>query len=371
MCNSCELIMEPKHFSNHLTECFKIKSCPYKEIFGCKGRSDNETLKQHLTKKHNYDGEMASYLFKISNENNKLHKQLVDMKIQTEENKKLVDAAGQKVKESQIQVESMNNVIKEKNNTINNLRQGMQRMTIAFQEIKDPSYYSNRFREIQTIQEQLGGGSTSFASSNELHSLQTLSENETLIKRLENEQALLNASLADAELKLQLLENLSTTGHQIWRIDNFRYRLEQAKKGKILAIHSPPCYTSLNGYKFCIRVYPNGDGMGRGTHLSIYFVLMRNHYDSLLEWPFHRKIIFRVINLKDHTNTKKETFITDKASSSFKKPEKEMNIAAGCPKFLGIDNLLGDGFVMDDCIYVETLVEKVDSSAKSSIVIKP
>ena len=362
--------MATQHFSNHLKECNKLTCCPYQEKFGCKGVF-NESLKDHLSNKHNYDGEVASYLHNISKENEELREALAKAKYLSEKNKNEVDKALQKVEEAQIQVEGMANVIVEKNNLISKLRQEMQHFSKVFQDIKNPEFYTNKLKEIQTIQEQLGGGSTLLKSTNELQSLQTLSENETLIKRLENEQALLNASLADTELKIQLLENLSTDGHQIWRIDNFRHRLDQAKKGKILALHSAPCYTSLNGYKFCIRVYPNGDGMGKGTHLSIYFVLMKNHYDSLLQWPFHRKITFRVINLRDKTKSKKETFITDKTSTSFKKPEKEMNIAAGCPKFLGTDNILGDGFLMDDCIFIETLVEKADSSAKSSIVTKP
>ena len=45
-----------------------------------------------------------------------------------------------------------------------------------------------------------------------------------------------------------------------------------------------------NGYKMCIRVYLNGDGMGYKTHLSLFFVLMKGEFDALLKWPFEHKI---------------------------------------------------------------------------------
>ena len=36
----------------------------------------------------------------------------------------------------------------------------------------------------------------------------------------------------------------------------------------------------------CIQVYLNGDGIGRGTHLSVFFVLMNGEYGNGLQWPF-------------------------------------------------------------------------------------
>lgn len=49
-------------------------------------------------------------------------------------------------------------------------------------------------------------------------------------------------------------------------------------------------YTSKYGYKMCLRVYLNGDGTGRGTHLSLFFVVMKGPNDALLRWPFNQKV---------------------------------------------------------------------------------
>lgn len=40
----------------------------------------------------------------------------------------------------------------------------------------------------------------------------------------------------------------------------------------------------------CLRIYLNGDGTGRGSHLSLFFVVMRGQSDALLKWPFNQKV---------------------------------------------------------------------------------
>ena len=33
----------------------------------------------------------------------------------------------------------------------------------------------------------------------------------------------------------------------------------------------------------------NGDGIGKGTHLSLFFVVMHGEFDNILQWPFTHK----------------------------------------------------------------------------------
>jgi hypothetical protein len=39
-----------------------------------------------------------------------------------------------------------------------------------------------------------------------------------------------------------------------------------------------------------MRLYLNGDGVGKGTHISLFFVIMKGEYDLLLSWPFKHKV---------------------------------------------------------------------------------
>lgn len=58
----------------------------------------------------------------------------------------------------------------------------------------------------------------------------------------------------------------------------------------LLSFFPAAFYSSKYGYKMCLRLYLNGDGTGRGTHLSLFFVVMRGKCDALLKWPFSQKV---------------------------------------------------------------------------------
>ena len=55
------------------------------------------------------------------------------------------------------------------------------------------------------------------------------------------------------------------------------------------------------------QVYPNGDGVGRGSHLSVYVQLMRGEYDNELEWPFEGDIRVELQNWKEDKNHESDT----------------------------------------------------------------
>ena len=168
-----------------------------------------------------------------------------------------------------------------------------------------------------------------------------------------NKYSVLSCNLSELDLKQQLIGNSSYNGKLLWKIDNYSHRLNQAVTGKVTALHSAPIFSSKYGYKYCARLYLYGDGMGRNTHLSLYFVLMKSEYDNLLDWPFNFRAVLRLINQEDESKTLKESFIPDKSSSSFQKPNKQMNVAAGCPMLISKEHINNGGFIKDDCLFIE------------------
>ena len=56
---------------------------------------------------------------------------------------------------------------------------------------------------------------------------------------------------------------------------------------------------SDHGYKLCIKVYANGYGVGKDTHISIFVSLMRGDYDNGLQWPFEGDIVVELLNWRD------------------------------------------------------------------------
>ena len=71
------------------------------------------------------------------------------------------------------------------------------------------------------------------------------------------------------------------------------------------ALHSPAFYTSLYGYKFCMRMHLNGVDRGVGQHLALYVLMMQGDYDALLEWPFKlRKVELTILDQSDATEVR-------------------------------------------------------------------
>jgi len=50
-------------------------------------------------------------------------------------------------------------------------------------------------------------------------------------------------------------------------------------------------------------------------------------------------------------------FQPDPDSSSFRRPQTEMNIASGCPQFALHADVESSNFLVNDCIYVGKLIE--------------
>ena len=177
-------------------------------------------------------------------------------------------------------------------------------------------------------------------------------------KTLEVECTLNILSVHHSELELQLQASLASThnGAFLWRIPEMRRRICDAKIGRITSIYSPPFYTGRNGYKTCIRAYLNGDGSGEGTHLSIFFVIMRGECDPLLQWPFDHKVSLVLVDqdLKKHLV---QTFKPNLQLSSFQRPKSDMNVASGCPEFAKLSVLDDPSYVKDDVMYIKAIVD--------------
>ena len=107
---------------------------------------------------------------------------------------------------------------------------------------------------------------------------------------IENQMGMHAVRLAEHELRFQIMETANYEGVLLWKIKDFARRKRDADSGKTLSLYSQPFYTSRYGYKMCARIYLNGDGMGKGTHVSLFFVVMRGDYDALLPWPFRQKV---------------------------------------------------------------------------------
>ena len=120
---------------------------------------------------------------------------------------------------------------------------------------------------------------------------------------------------------------------------------------------SDPFYTQRKGYKMCLVIYADGNGSGKGTHLSVYLRLMKGRHDDKLTWPLKGKFEITLINqIKDSEHlsvevTYDECRIIDDGPIA--------KAGQGVPKFISIEylhkitKLSKHQFLKDDCLFFQ------------------
>ncbi|XP_068011938.1 TNF receptor-associated factor 1 isoform X1 [Melanerpes formicivorus] len=203
-------------------------------------------------------------------------------------------------------------------------------------------------------------------SNLEIAAFQRQSElDQNLIRGLELKIAELHRCLTQKDAGLSTLhksllfsEQASYDGVFLWKITEVGRKLQDSVTGRTVSLYSPAFYTAKYGYKVCLRVYLNGDGTGKGTHMSLFFVVMKGDYDALLPWPFRHKVTFMLLdqNNREHII---DAFRPDLTSASFQRPVNEMNVASGCPMFLPLSKLQSPkyAYVKEDTLFLKCIIE--------------
>ncbi|CAF3147684.1 unnamed protein product [Rotaria socialis] len=179
--------------------------------------------------------------------------------------------------------------------------------------------------------------------------------NEAITQNLE----ILNQNLLSLREKIDDKQCTSYDGSFTWKIKDFREKMADAQSEKQASIYSPPFYSSPTGYKMRARLYLNGDGNARRTHMSLFFVLMRGQHDQILKFPFNYKVTFCMYDQTPQRRHIIDSFRPDIRSSSFHRPRSDMNIASGIPKFYPLVKILEEGnpYVQDDTIFIKVMVD--------------
>ena len=144
------------------------------------------------------------------------------------------------------------------------------------------------------------------------------------------------------ELRYQLQSESSTF---IRKIPNFYRKLEEALLHGDAVYKSEPFYSGRFGYKLCTELHPNPDSttrghhqgvvrddVARGSHLSIYLIVMKSDNDALLPWPFRQKV---TMTLMDGYSDVTEEITPDPCmhNECFRRPEEDTNPPFIIPKF--------------------------------------
>ena len=99
----------------------------------------------------------------------------------------------------------------------------------------------------------------------------------------------------------------------------------------------------------------DGDGSGKGTHLSFFLTPMRGEYDALLPWPFDQVFQLILVDQEKQGRDYIYSFKPDPDMPSFQQPSphSDMNIASGCSKFAPLSVLNNSTYVKDDTMILK------------------
>ena len=114
----------------------------------------------------------------------------------------------------------------------------------------------------------------------------------------------------------------------------------------------------------CIKVYLDGSGNGKGTHVSVFTYLMQGPYDDHLKWPFRRQITIQIVNQAgDHSHFERAIVYDDRApeNAAGRVVGKEVSEGGrGFQKFLALTDLefsakRGTQYINDDVVIVRVV----------------
>lgn len=168
--------------------------------------------------------------------------------------------------------------------------------------------------------------------------------------------------LSETKSKLKEAMELLQTTTFIWKIDNYSEALINAKTGGKKALYSDPFYakngTDSHGYKVKVLIYPNGDGTGKNTHLSVFIKVMKGEYDAILPWPFKKKVKFELIDQQE--DPAQQENVTEEIrwnhSRAFSRPMVEGNLGRGFGKFVSHTKLDTRQYVVDDTLFLRVMI---------------
>ncbi|KXJ29030.1 TNF receptor-associated factor 4 [Exaiptasia diaphana] len=181
--------------------------------------------------------------------------------------------------------------------------------------------------------------------------------NKILLKLREHEMMIGN----DDE-RIGNLESINNT-QLIWRIEDVSGKMAQAKGGSAESLFHPPFATSKHGYRFSASVCLNGDGKGKGTHMSVFISIHKGDYDVFLKWPFDYRVTFILLDQDEHLNERKHIKYSIKPSPSpenekfLGRPTMDKNASFGLQKFASHKEIYTRNYIKDNTMLLKISVE--------------
>ena len=184
-----------------------------------------------------------------------------------------------------------------------------------------------------------------------------------LAKKMDEQDKRFNAQLKQQTTEIESIKQSVKACKKCTAPIYFKFSKFTEYKEADRTIYSPSFYSSQRGYRFLLGVAPNGNGSGRGTHMSIFAYLEKGDNDDSLTWPFRGSVIVYLINqLEDKTHPRLVINFPEDDDASGRVVDRERS--SGCGKERAIaHNQLGKvpgkkvQFLCNDTLILQVQVE--------------
>ena len=202
--------------------------------------------------------------------------------------------------------------------------------------------------QLNNTQTQLGNTQTQLNNSQE-----TTVE---LVRKVDWLERQLKEKLNEKQVNEAVHKVMQMKTRFIWKIDNFSEMLRRAKSETFhrerFKIKSEPFYTHSCGYKLQLSLYPNGNGSGTNSHLSVYNNVLKGEYDALLPWPVKITTQITLIDQQpcETLQNNVESRITNTLSERPKSGDRNYR---GSSQFLSQDKLMTRCYLQHDTLFLQ------------------
>uniref|UniRef100_A0A8C4L6S9 TNF receptor-associated factor n=1 Tax=Equus asinus asinus TaxID=83772 RepID=A0A8C4L6S9_EQUAS len=358
--NKCLQIIPRTEVDEHLAVCPEAEQdCPFKQ-YGCPVKDKRGNLQEH---EHSA---LRDHMLLVLEKNLQLEKQISDLHRSLERKESKIQQLTETVNKFEKEFKQFAQLFGKNGSFLSNIQ-------LLASHLDKSAWLEAQVRQLLQMANQQ---ETKFDLRALMEAIDTVKQKITLLETHDQRIVVLEgetnkhhvhinihkAQLNKNEERFKLLEGACYNGKLIWKVTDYKMKKREALEGHTVSIFSQPFYTSRCGYRLCARAYLNGDGSGKGTHLSLYFVVMRGEFDSLLQWPFRQRVTLMLLDQSGKKNHIMETFKADPNSSSFKRPDGEMNIASGCPRFVAHSTLENakNTYIKDDTLFLKVAVDLTD-----------
>ncbi|XP_032228173.1 TNF receptor-associated factor 4 isoform X2 [Nematostella vectensis] len=187
-------------------------------------------------------------------------------------------------------------------------------------------------------------------------------KNKELIMRFSEKLSEHGTLIEKHEKRLNDLEKIAHS-QLIWRIEDYTRKMKEAKAGNTDTLFSPTFTTSKHGYRLCASVCLNGDGKGKGTHMSVFISVLKGAFDALLKWPFDYRVTFVLLDQNDDPAQRKHIRFSIKPNPCadnepfLGRPRLEKNASFGGAKFAKHEEIVSRNYIKEDTIFLKISVD--------------